>query len=55
MHFESKGSVQIDRASIACKATAGTQVMNNEKDEPIAQSGYTTYVQKAQDKTKRPA
>jgi hypothetical protein len=32
MHFESKGSVQIDGTSIAYSATAGTLVMKNEKD-----------------------
>ena len=54
MHFQSKGSVRIDGKSIDYTATAGTLVMKNEKDEPIAQFGYTAYVQKGQDKSKRP-
>jgi len=54
MHFESKGSVRIDGKKIDYTATAGTLVMKNEKDEPIAQFGYTAYVQNGKDKGSRP-
>lgn len=54
MHFASKGSVRVDGNTIDFTATAGTLLMKNEKDEPIAQFGYTSYVKKAQDKSKRP-
>jgi carboxypeptidase C (cathepsin A) len=54
MHFESNGSVRVDGNNIDYIATAGTLVMKNEKDEPVAQFGYTAYVQKGQDKRKRP-
>lgn len=54
MHFESTGSVTIGGKKIEYTATAGTLVMKNEKDEPIAEFGYTAYVQKGKDKTKRP-
>ena len=54
LHFESSGSVSVGGKTIEYTATAGTLVMNNEKDEPIAEFGYTAYVQKGKDKTKRP-
>ena len=54
MHFESTGSVTIGGKKIEYTATAGTLVMKNEKDEPIAEFGYTAYVQKGRDKTNRP-
>jgi carboxypeptidase C (cathepsin A) len=54
MHFESQGSVRIDGKKIDYTATAGTLVMKNEKDEPIAQFGYTAYVQNGKDKGSRP-
>jgi len=54
LHFESSGSVSIGGKTIEYTATAGTLVMNNEKDEPIAEFGYTAYVQKGKDKSKRP-
>ena len=54
MHFESTGSVRIDGKNIEYTATAGTLVMKNDKDEPIAEFGYTAYVRKGQDKTTRP-
>lgn len=54
MHFESKGSVSVGGKSIAYKATAGTLVMKNEEDEPIAQFGYTAYVKDGKDKGSRP-
>lgn len=54
MHFESKGSVRIDGKKVVYTATAGTLVMKNEKNEPIAQFGYTAYVQDGEDKAKRP-
>ena len=54
MHFASSGSVRIGGKNIEYTATAGTLVMKNEKDEPIAEFGYTSYVQKGKDKTDRP-
>ena len=54
MHFESQGSVRINGKKIDYTATAGTLVMKNEKDEPIAQFGYTAYVQNGKDKGSRP-
>ncbi|VAW44656.1 hypothetical protein MNBD_GAMMA02-1135 [hydrothermal vent metagenome] len=54
MHFESKGSVRIDGKNIDYTATAGTLVMKNNKDELIAQFGYTAYVQNGIDKSNRP-
>ena len=54
MHFESTGSVTIGGKSIEYTATAGTLVMKNDKDEPIAEFGYTAYVSKGKDKANRP-
>lgn len=54
MHFESQGSVQIDGKKITYTATAGTLVMKNDKDEPIAQFGYTAYVKDGKNKSQRP-
>jgi len=54
MSFESSGSVTIGGKKIEYTATAGTLVMKNEKDEPIAEFGYTAYVQKGGNKTNRP-
>ncbi|HEY5775287.1 MAG TPA: peptidase S10 [Xanthomonadales bacterium] len=54
MHFESTGSVNIGGKNIEYTATAGTLVMKDDKDEPIAEFGYTAYVQKGKDKTNRP-
>lgn len=54
MLFESTGSVTIGGKNIEYTASAGTLVMKNDKDEPIAEFGYTAYVQKGKDKTNRP-
>ena len=54
MRFESAGNVRIGGKNIEYTATAGTLVMKNEKDEPIAEFGYTSYVQKGKDKASRP-
>ncbi len=54
MVFESTGTVTISGKKIEYTATAGTLVMKNEKDEPIAEFGYTAYVQKGSNKTNRP-
>ena len=54
LHFETQGSVKIDGETIEYTATAGTLVMKNAKDEPIAQFGYTAYVQNGKNKTNRP-
>ncbi|MFK8029014.1 MAG: S10 family peptidase [Gammaproteobacteria bacterium] len=54
MHFESQGSVRIDGKSIDYTATAGTLVMKNDKDQAIAQFGYTAYVKNDTNKSNRP-
>ena len=54
MVFESTGNVTISGKKIEYTATAGTLVMKNDKDEPIAEFGYTAYVQKGSNKTNRP-
>jgi carboxypeptidase C (cathepsin A) len=54
MLFESTGAVSIGGKNIEYTATAGTLVMKNEKDEPIAEFGYTAYVQNDKDKANRP-
>lgn len=54
MLFESTGSVRIGGKNIEYTATAGTLIMKNEKEEPIAEFGYTAYVRKGKDKTSRP-
>jgi len=54
MHFESTGIVSIGGKNIEYTATAGTLVMKNDKAEPIAEFGYTAYVQKGRDKSNRP-
>ena len=54
MLFESTGAVSIGGKNIEYTATAGTLVMKNEKDEPIAEFGYTAYVQKGKEKASRP-
>jgi carboxypeptidase C (cathepsin A) len=54
MLFESAGSVRIGGKNIEYTATAGTLVMKNDDDEPIAEFGYTAYVRKGQGKASRP-
>ena len=54
MVFESTGNVTVGGKKIEYTATAGTLIMKNEKDEPIAEFGYTAYVQKGSNKTNRP-
>lgn len=54
MLFESTGVVSIGGKNIQYTATAGTLVMKNEKDEAIAEFGYTAYVQKGMNKSNRP-
>ena len=54
MLFESAGSVRIGGKNIEYTATAGTLVMKNENEEPIAEFGYTAYVRKGQGKSSRP-
>ena len=50
-----KHTVKIDNKLINYTATAGTLLLRNEKDEPIAVIGYTAYVKDAEtDLTKRP-
>jgi len=44
MHFETRHKADIGGTSIAYTATAGTLLMKNDKQEPIAHFGYTAYV-----------
>lgn len=54
MNFESSHSIKIGGRSIKYTATAGTLLMKNDEDEPIALFGYTAYVSEGGDKGKRP-
>ena len=54
MHFESEHLIKIDGNAIVYTATAGTLLMKNTDDEPIAQFGYTAYVKKDGDRQTRP-
>ena len=53
--YVTKHTVKIDNKIISYTATAGTIILKNEKDEPIAAVGYTAYTKDAEaDATKRP-
>jgi carboxypeptidase C (cathepsin A) len=53
--FITKHSIKIDGKPVNYTATAGTMVLKNEKDEPIAIIGYTAYIKDGEtDLTKRP-
>ena len=54
MNFVSNGSVKIDGRTIEYTATAGTVLMKDENDEPIALFGYTAYIKESGDRNKRP-
>ncbi len=54
--YVTKHSIKIDNKLINYTATAGTIVIKNEKEEPIAVVGYTAYIKDGEtDLTKRPA
>ncbi|MBI2731675.1 MAG: carboxypeptidase [Sphingobacteriales bacterium] len=53
--FVTKHSIKIDNKIINYTATAGTIILKNEKDEPVASFGYTAYTKDGEtDMTKRP-
>ena len=53
--FITKHNTKIDNKPISYTAIAGTLVLKNEKDEPIATVGYTAYIKDGEtDMTKRP-
>ena len=53
--YISRHSIKIENKPISYTATAGTQVLKNEKEEAIAVMGYTAYIKDAEtDLTKRP-
>ena len=52
--FTSEGEVRIDGQRIKYRATAGTLLMKDDKDEPIALFGYTAYTQQGADPATRP-
>ena len=49
-----QNQIHIGGALLPYTATAGTLLMKNEKDEPIALFGYTAYVKKGSDVASRP-
>jgi carboxypeptidase C (cathepsin A) len=53
--FVTKHSIKIDNKPISYTATAGTFILKNEKEEPIAAIGYTAYTKDGEaDASKRP-
>ena len=52
--YTSEHQMKIGGKNIKYQATAGTLLMKNEKDKPIALFGYTAYVKKGGDNHKRP-
>jgi carboxypeptidase C (cathepsin A) len=50
----SRHQIRIGGKAIAYEATAGTLLMKNDKDEPIALFGFTAYVRQGQDGRTRP-
>ena len=53
--FVTKHSIKIDNKVINYTAVAGTLILKNEKDEPMASFGYTAYTKDGEtDLTKRP-
>lgn len=54
LHFVSEGRVRIEGQNIDYVATAGTLEMKDEKGQPIAHFGYTSYVRKGTNKSSRP-
>ncbi len=54
MHFESRGNVRIEGKNIDYTATAGTLIMKDDEGKPIAEFGYTAYVQRGKNAAERP-
>ncbi len=54
MNFVSRDMIKIDGRAIEYTATAGTLLMKDKDDKPIALFGYTAYVKEGGDKNKRP-
>ncbi len=54
MHFESRHKLKIGDRTLAYTATAGTLIMQNDKEEPIAEFGYTAYTLDDADADERP-
>ena len=54
MNFVSEDTVKINGRTIEYTATAGTLLMKDEDDKPIALFGYTAYVKTDGDRGKRP-
>lgn len=53
--FVTKHSIKIDNKLISYTATAGTIILKNEKDEPVASFGFTAYTKDGEtDLSKRP-
>ena len=53
--FTTKHSIKIDNKVINYTAIAGTLILKNEKDEPVASFGYTAYIKDGEtDLSKRP-
>lgn len=49
-----KHRITVGGAPLAYTATAGTMMIRNDKDEPIAHFGYTAYTKDGADRTSRP-
>jgi carboxypeptidase C (cathepsin A) len=54
MSFVSNDVIKINGQTIEYTATAGTLMMKDKDDKPIALFGYTSYVKKGGDRNKRP-
>jgi len=52
--FVTKHQITVGAATISYTATAGTMLMKNDKDEPIALFGFTAYVKDGGDQSARP-
>lgn len=52
--FTSEHRITIGGRSVEYTATAGTMVMRNDEEEPVALFGYTAYVEKGADPAARP-
>jgi carboxypeptidase C (cathepsin A) len=52
--FRSEHEIQIAGKPVSYAATAGTLIMRDADDKPIAEFGYTAYVRKGADATTRP-
>ena len=52
--WTSQHEARIDGKTVRYTATAGTMLMKNSEDEPVALFGYTAYVADGTDKAKRP-